>query len=558
MTGIPEPPPAHPMNTNAPGLPDPDQLETILERQMLLRELRASGKSREVFAREKGISRTTLWHYEKQAARGALALLDGRRGRSGRRGEIDAPAVTALLTFLTEHPGAKVRALHGLLEAKARVEGWARCPSYDQTLRFVRRLDPEVEASLRRGPRARFEELGLVTDRVEAEPNTLWQLDIEEVPVWALRLEDGRLLKPYLTVFLEAASRTVMSWRLTAGHPDSRQVLAAFREAVLPKGDATRPFYGLPRRVRHDNHQVFRGDFFEGLLALDVEADPSPPYCPSANGKMERLFGRLKDQLWGVLDGYAHQYKGLERAAAHPVPLPVLERVIARYLLTYHTEPHRGVGMQGLSPWERWHELLPRAHGLVFSHDEVEEALTARRELTVQRNGVELAPGRFYTAAELAPFVGETVTVKVPPEGGLPRRARAYYQGRLVGELRSAEEDAALANQISGERRERGMDLGRLRKSLLEIADRGKPGPPPPQAPPRAAIPKGEEDGDFRAEVRPGRAVSPSRGMTTVPAIAAEEDTSSRGASPATAGRPEGEDAGELAPPVPDITQEEP
>ena len=83
--------------TPAPGLPAPHPLETILDRQMLLREVRASGKSREVFAREKGISRTTLWHYEKQAARGALALLDGRRGRSGRRVEIDAPAVAALL-----------------------------------------------------------------------------------------------------------------------------------------------------------------------------------------------------------------------------------------------------------------------------------------------------------------------------------------------------------------------------------------------------------------------------------------------------------------------------
>lgn len=546
--------------TPAPGLPDPDQLETILDRQMLLRELRASGKSREVFAREKGISRTTLWHYEKQAARGALALLDGRRGRSGRRVEIDAPAVAALLTLLTEHPGAKVRALHGLLKAKARVEGWARCPSYDQTLRFVRRLDPEVEASLRRGPRARFEELGLVTDRVEAEPNTLWQLDIEEVPVWALRLEDGRLLKPYLTVFLEAASRTVMSWRLTAGHPDSRQVLAAFREAVLPKGDATRPFYGRPRRVRHDNHQVFRGDFLEGLLALDVEPDPSPPYCPSANGKVERLFGRLKDQLWGVLDGYAHQFKGLERAAAHPVPLPVLERVIARYLLTYHTEPHRGVGMQGLSPWERWHELLPNAHGLVFSHDEVEEALTMRRELTVQSNGVELAPGRFYTAAELAPFVGETVTVKVPPEGGLPRRARAYYQGRLVGELRSAEEDPQLANQISGERRERGMDLGWLRKSLLEIADRGKPGPPPPPSAGKSPQTVAEDEGDRRGEVRPGRAVSPPP-STRVPAITAEEDKDGtlRGLpAPALPPGAEGNHGGGDLPRVPDITQEEP
>lgn len=490
--------------THAPGLPDPDQLEAILDRQMLLRELRASGKSREAFAREKGISRTTLWHYERRAARGALALLDGRRGRSGRRVEIDAPAAAALLTLLAEHPGAKVRALHGLLEAKAKAEGWARRPSYDQVLRFVRRLDPEVEAAIRRGPRARFEELGAVTNRVEGELNALWQLDIEEVPVWTLLLEEGRLTKPYLTVFMEAASRPVLSWRLTAGHPDSREVLATFKEGVLPKGDPTRPFYGRPRRVRHDKHQVFKGDFLEGLLALDVEPDPSPAYCPSANGKVERVFKRFKDQLWGVLDGYAHQFKGLERAAAQPIPFPVLERIIGRFLLTYHTEPHRGVGMGSLSPWERWHELLPGAHGLVFSQDEVEEALTVRRELVVQRNGVEIAPGRFYTSADLAPFVGETVTLKVPPEGGLPRRARAYYQGRLIGELRSAEEDAELANQISGERRERGADLGRLRRTLLEIADRGKPGPPPVKQPQRPAAAE-EEEADMRGEPRSGR-----------------------------------------------------
>jgi transposase InsO family protein len=448
-------------------LPSEAQLDQIFAKRTLLREFSESGMSQEEFAKARGICRTTLWSYSKKSASSAYDLVDQRGLYSGRKVEIDAPVAAWILEQITAHPKIKIQALHNdLVKEEAPARGWKVLPSYEKVLRFAKSMSPELAAGLKRGPRTHFEKFGQVCAQRTADVNELWQLDCTEIPVYCLDIKTGKLFRPWMTSFIDTASRVVLCCHLTEGHPNSRDVLCALRTAMLPKGNDTCPFYGKPVVIQSDNHNVFKGEFLEALLELEIEPLNSPNRCPSNNGKIERMFRTFADQLFSGLNGYTKQFQGLDRAKANPIPYPLLARLIERYLIEYHTQTHRTLKR---SPWEAWHEGLVYARGLVFSEEALLDGLQVRENRVVHRKGVEATPGCFYNSVDLAPFTGETVTVKMPPDGP-GNKLRAYFKGKLVAELRP-ETDATLANEIAGARVSRSIDLKALRQTLLEIAD---------------------------------------------------------------------------------------
>jgi putative transposase len=447
-------------------LPSIAQLEQILHKKMLLRDLSISGLSQEEFAASRGISRTTLWSYSKKAEKGAYELVDQRPFKSGRKIEIDARAAAWIISRVTAHPKIKVRKLHKDLVREAEERDWKVIPSYDQVLRFAKNMSPELAAGLRRGPRAHFEEFGQIVGQKTGAPNELWQVDCTEVPVYVLNTKTGKLGKVWMTTFIDTATRVVMVCFITPAHPTSRDIVCALKKAILPKHCDAFPFYGKPEAIQSDNHNVFKGEFLEALLELNITPLYSPVECPSKNGKIERMFRTFADQLFSGLRGYSKQFQGLERAKINPIPLPLLDRIIERYLVDYHTNIHRKLGR---SPWEAWHEQLEAAVGLVFSQDEIADAIQFRVTLPVQRGRVEVERGLFYTSPDLAPFSGEEVTLKIPPEGA-GSKIRAYHRDKFVGELRP-EMDSSMANEIAGARLRRSIDLQGLRNTLLEMVD---------------------------------------------------------------------------------------
>lgn len=487
-------------------LPSEAQLEQILAKRILLREFNGSELSQEDFAKSRGISRTTLWSYLKKSATSAFDLVDQRALYSGRKIEIDAPIAAWILDQITAHPTIKIQALHKDLLKKAPTRGWNILPSYDQVLRFAKKMSPELACALKRGPRTHFEKFGQVTAQPISVVNALWQLDCTEIPVWLLNIDTGKLFKAWMTTFIDTASRVILACHLTEGHPTSRDVLCALRTAMLPKDDHTRPFYGKPDAIQSDNHNVFKGEFLAALLELGIEPKNSPNHCPSNNGKVERVFRTFADQLFSGLNGYTKQFQGLDRAKVNPIPFPLLGKLIARYLIEYHTHDHRTLKQ---SPWEAWHDGLEAARGLVFSEEEMLEGLQVREELTAHRNGVEAKPGCFYNSPDLAAYTGEIVTVKMPPDGP-GKKIRAYFKGKFVAELRP-DTDATLANEIAGSRLSRSIDLKGLRQTLLDIADRDAK---PLVEPPNSSAPAQQQSASESA---------PEEDLSEVPTLEAED-----------------------------------
>jgi len=116
---------------------------------------------------------------------------------------------------------------------------------------------------------------------------------------------------------------------------DAEAILAHVREAV------TR--HGKPRFLRTDNAPVFHSAAFEaGLAAMGIRHEFSQPGCPWQNGRIERLFLTLKQQLNQVIprDGAA------------------LDSLLAEFATWYNEiRPHQH--LHGFTPAEVWRGIDP-------------------------------------------------------------------------------------------------------------------------------------------------------------------------------------------------------
>lgn len=101
--------------------------------------------------------------------------------------------------------------------------------------------------------------------------------------------------------------------------------------------------YGKPAILRSDNASVFTSRLFRSALAvLGIRHQRSDVGAPWQNGRIERLFGTLKNKLdrWTVMD--AGQ----------------LDRASALFSVWYNTvRPHQA--LDGLTPQEAWDDVDP-------------------------------------------------------------------------------------------------------------------------------------------------------------------------------------------------------
>ena len=107
--------------------------------------------------------------------------------------------------------------------------------------------------------------------------------------------------------------------------------------------DAAVEVHGRPRTLRTDNEAVFKSPVFEaGLNALGIKHRFSKPGCPWQNGRIERLFGTLKEKLDQLV----------------VANIDALDQALAVFRDWYNNiRPHNH--LNGLTPRERWDEVDP-------------------------------------------------------------------------------------------------------------------------------------------------------------------------------------------------------
>jgi putative transposase len=255
--------------------------------------------------------------------------------------------------------------------------------------------------------------------------NLVWQADHFELPLDVIT--DGHtttLLKPWLTLLVDDASRKVMGWSLTAEpnrRPDAETVLATLAAGMRVRLEDDVEVGGIPHIVRWDNDLSFTAGMITQLgTTLGFECHAVPPYSGHMKGKIERLGRRVQEQLVMLLPGFTHGPKTVRMRDPFrdtpPLTAAQLRGRLDLWFAEYDRTQDEGIRMTPLERWKLDADRVPLRHA---SDESLRQTLLVepRRRKIIKRHGVHFR-GQYWASAEMQKHVGKHVEVRYPIFGG--------------------------------------------------------------------------------------------------------------------------------------------
>ncbi|AJK50744.1 DDE-type integrase/transposase/recombinase [Burkholderia plantarii] len=233
--------------------------------------------------------------------------------------------------------------------------------------------------------------------------NERWEID--HTPVNLLCVCPKRrivIVRPILTVVIDAHSRMVMGFQISARVPGQEEVGAAIRMGMLGKGALLQqlglehidwPARGVPSLIVADNGMEFHGTGLRhGCADLGIELAYCPSRSPWHKGRVERFMRTVAEQLFHNIPGTTWSsttergdYKSADLAC---VTLEDLTKLVVRWIVeVYQHAPQRGLGKR--TPNMVWQESC-REHHIYMAEDPnaLEIAFAGTTHCVVTNRGV--------------------------------------------------------------------------------------------------------------------------------------------------------------------------
>lgn len=287
-------------------------------------------------------------------------------------------------------------------------------PSLATFLRAVRRdLTAGERAGYRHGPEA-ARALDVFAKRPRTWRNHVWEADHVQAP---LRVDaDGDVVAPYVTWFIDCATKAITGVAVTPGCPTRASILAALRSAIV-RTDPYGPFGGLPEHVRFDRGRDFLSrTVTTALTALDSNITVLPPYAPHLKGSIENLNLNAARMLFAALPGYTPK-KPRRHPDRRPAGSPLSFQAFTEQLLTWVTwwnTEHRPAELDGATPLEAWQADPTPLHDIpandVWSFTLEDDGRTR----TITSHGIRFK-NRDYIADWMTGQAGREITVRFMP-----------------------------------------------------------------------------------------------------------------------------------------------
>ncbi|WP_443059401.1 Mu transposase C-terminal domain-containing protein [Streptomyces sp. NBC_00435] len=422
-----------------------------------------------------GVSERTVWRWLAQAE------VDPDAGaRPGAR-SVDRFEVTPEVRVLLAYWRGNASAVHRQLVARARaaaggpvtaVPGGAPpeavplldpVPSLSTFLRAVSRdLTAGERAGLARGPEAARAH-DVFGRRPRGWRNQTWEADHVQAPL--VVDADGELVRPWVTWFIDVATKAITGTAVTPGHPSRASILAALRAAVLRTGPYG-PAGGIPEHVRVDRGRDFLSKtVLTAFTDLKTKCEDLPAYSPHLKGTVENLNRCADRMLFAVLPGYTTTPKPRrskkKRDPDGPLALTFAEFTaeVLDWTRWWNTE-HHPAGLAGQTPLEAWQadptplSDIPETAlwGLMLEDD--------GRVRKLSSHGVRWR-SRDYLGAWMAGQAGRSVRIRHMPHHDHEIEV-CDLAGRHLGPAHLA--DAATPEQLDELRRTRIVRARRLRE----------------------------------------------------------------------------------------------
>lgn len=357
-----------------------------------------------------------------------------------------------------------VLALHRELVA-AEKAGGAAAPSKSALYRAVATdVSPGDRAGLRAGERAR-RSYDVFLKRPPSHRNAVWEADHVEAPVQVDA--DGRLVKPWVTWFVDAAHDVILGVAVTPRTPNRESVLTALRAAVMRR-DPYGPAGGLPSSVRIDRGKDFLSrTVAEALGVFAVRVIDLPAYTAHLKGTVETINGAAEKMLFAALPRYTHRQKQINGAVVDPAQPPMSFEAFTAEVLTWvrwwNTE-HTITELGERTPLQSWDNDPTPLHDVdetrlwMFTLDD------DRRARKITTKGVAFGRGRHYLADWMMGMVGTTVRIRYMPHHSGEVEVFDAATGNHLGT--AVLSDAASADDRVKVHRARARKARRLRADL--------------------------------------------------------------------------------------------
>lgn len=331
------------------------------------------------------VSTIERWYYKAKCNRkDTLASLARQRRRDADRTMIMGDLKSMLDGFYKSHSSWSAKLLADNLAAACRSRDIKVIPSYQTVRRYLRRTGKN---RTKRRPAARAGEI-IAAHRVESHEvrsfeaeyvGGLWHLDFH-VGSRQILTENGLWLAPRMLAIIDDHSRLIChgQWYLTE---TTRDLVHGFMQALMRRA--------MPQKLMTDNGAAMvSAEFVNGLKRLGITHDPTLPYSPYQNGKMECFWGQVEGRLMAMLEGEKN------------LTLDLLNRATHAWLeMEYHRTIHSETGQTPTDRFLNGKSLLrqsPNSDAL-RDHFRIEDKRVQRRsDGTVTAEGVRFeVPSRY-------------------------------------------------------------------------------------------------------------------------------------------------------------------
>lgn len=262
--------------------------------------------------------------------------------------------------------------------------------------------------------------------REPAHRNALWEADHKEIAVQVIPPRGTKLIRPWVTVFLDGKTRAVMGYAVNETQT-AADVHAALRQAIEVVPDRG-PFGGKPDAICWDNGKEFLAASVTDVAArLGITPLPADPYQPQQKGKIERFNRTLDESFLAHLPGYQNGARRADGSLYGTATRLSLENFVAQlegFIREYNCErPHRS--LDGRTPEQAW--LEDQTELYLIGPEKLRWLTLARKTCKVQKDGIHHMKQRFL-APELTRMVGEKLEIFYMPHDG--RLVEVFLDGQ--------------------------------------------------------------------------------------------------------------------------------
>jgi len=266
----------------------------------------------------------------------------------------------------------------------------------------------------------------------------IYQIDFTQVDVLVRDIRrrgyrgPSEEIRPWLITCTESSSRLILSWLFTYNVPNSNNIAAVIRDALIVSDE--KPYGGIPHAIWVDQGKQLISHHIQRIAQdLKIELKDGKPNHPEDRGDPqergieERLFGTIKTRLWSTVLGYVHSNtKERNPNARAEFTITELVEKFRTFVDEYHHKVHSETKK---TPLEFWAE---NCHAVGAEPRELDILLLVAATRVLTKPSINYGNRRYWHLDFAQIPVGSEVEIRAQPDYMRPDTIEVFYEKRWI------------------------------------------------------------------------------------------------------------------------------